>query len=265
MKNIKKRLAAAALAMGLALGASVVAAPAARATGGLGTGVVDIYGYYPGGSCDPQNPVNCFEGAGVVVDNPWSTNEVLTAWHVVAGLDPAHIFIYDPYTETTQLGYIQKHDAANDLAVLWIYQSYSPQHGFTASPYTFATLQLAADSSYNGGSVFSEGDHNSNWEYPGQLTFDTASGTILNNRYNGPNGTGFRCGSAPPIYNVIRTTYMTAPGDSGGPLFATSGYDSGLVIGLNDCSDLSGHNVESEAIQAAWAWWDMLHTFPTGG
>ncbi len=257
LKNMKKRIAAIACATALLFAGSTIASPAAHTSTVIGYGAVDILGqvnHNCTGTCTYS------EGAGVVVANPWGTNEVLTVDHVIAAMDPlSTIYIYEPSSGVWQYGYVQRTDPASDLAVLWIYSSWSQQGGIVGSPYTYQTAGIAggSNSPANGTQVESWGDHNSNWTHTGTW-FDQADGTVVGS-INGS------CGGGAYLYNMIETTWMTQPGDSGGPLFNTKPGDPNedLVVGLNECSSVhGGAGSSSEAIQIQWAYYDMLHLRP---
>lgn len=258
MKNIKKRVAAAGLALGLALATSTVAAPVAHASTPIGSGTVDVFGAEVAGCTG-----TCLtaEGAGVVVPSTLSDNEVLTVAHVVDAIAPGNtIYIYDPIDQVTQFGYVQKKDDANDLAVLWIYGSYNPAtNHFTRSSYTFAPSYVGPYNPGNTAQVKSYGDSNTNWSPPlaPYPYFATATGTIVNRNYP-----VLHCGGR-TTYNEIQTTFMTHPGDSGGPLYDIDGRDYPYgdyytVVGINDCSDTAAPFNNSYAIQIGWAMYDML-------
>jgi hypothetical protein len=239
VKSLSKKLATAALATGLAFTGVVASSPAAQAYPVIGTGVVDIYGPMTNARCEADGLADgCWEqGAGVVVDNQWSDNEVLTVDHVVR--DMVTVYIYDPYSEHQDYGYVQRVDVASDLAVVWIYKSYDPPtNHFTRSDYTYQTSLLTLGNPNTGVSVKTEGDANENQSHPG-MYFTSGHGTIIDNNYNGYPVNGCNSGMG-HCYNEIQTTRSTDKGDSGGPEIDQGGpYDTnvGKVIGLNDMID----------------------------
>lgn len=251
--NLRKRIAATTASFALVFGASLVGAPA-HATSPIGVGVVEIFGAtVPGCQTNCQIAV----GTGVVVDNPWSTNEVLTVAHVVDAIATGNtIYIYDPYTQTVEAGYVQRKDDANDLAVLWIYD---PRGVWPTAAPTFATAPIANANPDTGTLVFKQGSSNDPYDNKPQ-TFATANGSVTNNA-----DPVIHCGGR-TLYNEVQTTYILHPGDSGGPLWDSTSniYDPnrGTVEALNDCTDLVAPYDHSYAIQIGWAYYDMLNTRP---
>jgi len=236
------------------IGATLVGAPAAHASSGIGVGIVEIFGAEVAGC---QTNCQVAFGTGVVVSNPYSTNEVLTVAHVIDAIAPGNtIFIYEPYTETIMAGYVQRKDDPDDLAVLWLYD---PTKTWPTAAPTFATTPMSNANPGNGTIAFGEGSSNNPWGNK-PATFATENGTLVNNSYNGPNGTGLVFGSR-TLYNLMETTYMSQPGDSGGPLYDSTAniYDPnrGTVMGLDEGSDAGPNPQHSYYIQIGWAYWDM--------
>jgi S1-C subfamily serine protease len=265
-----RKLAATAAAAGMVVGGIVAGAPTAQASSPtlIGSGVVDIQVQYTSSYCQAhgQSDGQCWSyGTGVVVPNQWSSNEVVTDYHVIDGYAPGNsIEIKDPYSNYYEFGYVQRMDPADDLAVIWIYDSYNTVTGFTASPYTWtpAAITTAADNQTpHGTSVVMKGDA-AGYSFLHGTAFDANYGTITNADMTPITCTRTYDGGTYQLINTIQTTAPSAPGDSGGPLInindPSDPYNYGAVVGLNEgCG--SAHSYD---IPIHWAIWDMLHTKP---
>ncbi len=267
--NFKKRAAAIACATALIFSAGVVT-PAAHAAGltprgGIGAGEVSIYAGKVTSYCQAHNLGNSCHGygAGTVVPNVWSNNEVITAYHVVEGSlnDGSQIFVKIPGQPTAYKAYVQRADPAGDIAVMWIFTGdfYNP----TPAP-QFEEADIVTSNAPTNTDIAAVGNGNYGYSYIHNTPLDYNYGTVVNPNYNGPDNSVYDPWTRTwtTTVNTIKTTATTSPGDSGGPLYNLDkpGYwGYGQVDGFNDVGGPIG---TSYAIQMQWAIWDMLNIRP---
>lgn len=263
--KISKRIAAGALALGLAFGGSMIMAPAAQAVrSGIGTGVVEIAGVYT--SADdtrlgyPQGTASF--GTGVVTPNQWGNNEVITNFHVLQGIpnDGSSIYIRIPGVRTAYKGYVQRWDVANDLAVLWIWGGPNGTSAWPTAAPQFQESAVSLSTPPNDMPVESCGDgYGDPFNY--QTPLDCHFGTITNNWYSPAYYRRDYDGGLVTLYNVIKHSGQTVVGDSGGPMYICNPVCGIFVAGINASSDSAPGN-QSYAIQMWWAVQDMLSARP---
>jgi len=269
--KVSKKLATAALATGLAF-PGVMATSAAPASAGsydgIGTGAVDIMTEPTAAGCQARNlPSSCtWYGAGVVVPNQWSPNEVITAYHIVEQVpnDGTSIFIKIPGQSTVYGGYVQRTDPKDDLAVLWIYDRTKP---WPTAAQTFTTADvLGGNTSPAVGTQINNAGDAGGKSYTSNTGLDNNYGQVDNITLQPPlnplNYYDYE-GNLASLYNLIETNASCLPGDSGGPMWDDDlgGFFTPYVLaGINDRYSADGKHCY--AIQIQWAIWDMLNTKP---
>lgn len=264
--NIRKKIVAVLCATALAVTGSVAIASTASAKPSMGTGIVDIetlysYSYctahgFPGGSCGSY-------GTGIVVPNVWSENEVVVPYHVIQGhASGDSVLVKDPFTGHIDYGYVQKTDATSDLAVVWLYKSWSAGGGFVGSDYTWTTAPITSaldNQTWNGTSVVVEGDGGGD-SFINNHDFHTTYGTVTNQDKYSQAFVRPYDGTTDTLYHTVVTSTATIGGDSGGATINNSFGDPNYQTVFAMLS--GGTGSESNSIPIHWAIWDMLHVHP---
>jgi S1-C subfamily serine protease len=276
VKSLSKKIATAALATGLAFPGIVAtsAAPAAATSGwgGIGTGAVDIMVGPTAAGCvawgAPGWPCTVW-GSGVVIPNQWSTNEVITAYHVVEQVpnDGTSIFIKIPGDTSGDYykGYVQHVDPVDDLAVLWIFGKNGAAWPTAAPTFKAADVPNGNTSPAVGTHINASGNGNGNsWLFNTGMenNYGKVDNITLQPPLNPYNYTDHE-GNQAHLYNLIETDTGCSGGDSGGPMWnddmpglVTPYYAAGIV------DRFSADGKHCYVIQMQWAVWDMTHLDP---